>query len=90
MRSLSRLLDPNEETNRYRESQVTGEETSMEAVVGQKKNLNSNGDLEWTGFPSNGQGSAGKESTCNVEDLGSIPGLGRSPEEKATHSSILA
>ena len=36
-------------------------------------------------------GSAGKESTCNVGDLGSIPGLGRSPGEgKATHSSILA
>ena len=30
------------------------------------------------GFP---YGSAGKESTCNVGDLGSIPGLGRSPEE---------
>ena len=27
-------------------------------------------------------GSAGTESTCNVEDLGSIPGLGRSPEER--------
>ena len=26
------------------------------------------------GFPG---GSAGKESTCNEEDLGSIPGLGR-------------
>ena len=26
-------------------------------------------------------GSAGKESACNVEDLGSIAGLGRSPEE---------
>ena len=24
-------------------------------------------------------GSAGKKSTCNVGDLGSIPGLGRSP-----------
>ena len=34
------------------------------------------------GFPG---GSAGKVSTCNVEDLGLIPGLG-----KATHSSILA
>ena len=32
-----------------------------------------------------------KESTCSVGDLGSIPGLGRSPEEgMATHSSILA
>ena len=25
--------------------------------------------------------SAGKESTCNLRDLGWIPGLGRSPEE---------
>ena len=24
-------------------------------------------------------GAAGKESTCNVGDLGSVPGLGRSP-----------
>ena len=30
------------------------------------------------GFP---RGSASKESTCNVRDLGPIPGLGRSPEE---------
>ena len=30
------------------------------------------------GFPC---GSAGKESACNAGDLGSIPGLGRSPEE---------
>ena len=30
------------------------------------------------GFP---DGSAGKESTCNAGDLGSIPGLGRSPGE---------
>ena len=26
-------------------------------------------------------GSVGKEFTCNAGDLGSIPGLGRSPEE---------
>ena len=26
-------------------------------------------------------GSGGKESTCSVGDLGSIPGLGRSPEQ---------
>ena len=31
------------------------------------------------GFPC---GSAGKESACNVGDLGSIPGLGRSPRER--------
>ena len=30
------------------------------------------------GFPG---GSEGKESTCNAGDPGSIPGLGRSPEE---------
>ena len=30
------------------------------------------------GFPC---GSGGKESPCNVGDLGSIPGLGRSPGE---------
>ena len=30
------------------------------------------------GFPC---GSAGKKSVCNVGDLGSIPGLGRSPGE---------
>ena len=40
------------------------------------------------GFPC---GSAGKESTCSVGDLGVIPGLGRSLEKgKATHTSILA
>ena len=40
------------------------------------------------GFPGS---SAGKESACNVGDLGSIPGLGRFPGEgKATHSSIQA
>ena len=34
--------------------------------------------LVFLGFPC---GSAGKEFACNVGDLGSIPGLGRSPEE---------
>ena len=36
--------------------------------------------IQWgfLGFPF---GSAGKESACNVGDLGSIPGLGRSPGE---------
>ena len=32
----------------------------------------------WLGFPC---GSAGKQSACNVGDLGWIPGLGRSPGE---------
>ena len=37
-------------------------------------------------------GSDGKESTCKAGDLGSIPGLGRSPRvgHGVTHSSILA
>ena len=36
--------------------------------------------LRWTkmGFPC---GSTGKISICNVGDLGSVPGLGRSPGE---------
>jgi hypothetical protein len=46
----------------------------------------------YNGFPC---GSAGKESACNAEDSGSIPGPGNpweDPLEKevATHSSILA
>ena len=43
-------------------------------------------ELKWMGmggFNSNDQGfpggSDGKESTCNVDDLGLIPGLGRPP-----------
>ena len=36
-----------------------------------------------SGFPGS---SAGKESTCNVGDLGSIPGLGRSPGEGNSYS----
>ena len=40
------------------------------------------------GFPG---GSVGKESAYNVGDLGSVPGLGRSPGEgNSSHSSILA
>ena len=41
-----------------------------------------------SGFPG---GSEVKASAWNAEDLGSIPGLGRSLKKgKATHSSILA
>ena len=32
--------------------------------------------FKWPGFPG---GSDGKESACNAGDLGSNPGLGRSP-----------
>ena len=38
------------------------------------------------GFPG---GSAGKETTCNAGDLGSIPG-GKDQKGRVTHSSILA
>ena len=37
------------------------------------------------GFPC---GSAGKESDCNVGDLGSIPGLGRSPVERNSKQQL--
>ena len=43
---------------------------------------------DW-GCPVTG-GSDGKESACSVGYPGSIPGLGRSPGEGDTHSSILA
>ena len=36
-------------------------------------------------FPS---GSDGKESACNARDLGSIPGLGRSPEDGTATQSV--
>ena len=39
--------------------------------------------LAFLGFPG---GSAGKESACNVGDLGSVPGLGRSPGEENGNS----
>ena len=57
------------------------------------------GGFSWLGSTDQGSGiepmfpggSAGKESACNAGDLGSIPGLGRSPGEgKGYHSSILA
>ena len=44
--------------------------------------------LQYMGFPG---GSAGKESACNVGDLGLIPGLGRSPGGgHGNHSYFLA
>ena len=39
--------------------------------------------MSYLGFPF---GSAGKESACNEGDLGSIPGLGRSPGEGKGYS----
>ena len=38
--------------------------------------------LVYMGFPC---GSAGKESSCNVGDLGSVSGLGRSPGEGSSY-----
>ena len=44
--------------------------------------------MDTLGFPC---GSAGKEPTCNVGDLGVIPGMEEPLEKgKATHSCILA
>ena len=44
--------------------------------------------IQWfcMGFP---RSSVGKESACNVGDPGSIPGLGRSEEDMATHFGFL-
>ena len=39
------------------------------------------------GFPG---GLDGKESTCNAGDVGSIPGLGKSPGEENGHASSFA
>ena len=50
-------------------------------VIEDEKGLESNisqTSILCEGFPC---GSAGKESACNAGDLGSIPGLGRSPGE---------
>ena len=45
----------------------------------------------YTHIPGLPGGSDSKEFACNMEDLGSIPGLGRPLEEStANHSSILA
>ena len=38
------------------------------------------------GFPGD---SAGKESACNAGDLGSFPGLGRSPEEGKGYPTLV-
>ena len=42
--------------------------------------------MSYLGFPG---GSDGKESACNMGDLGSILGLGRSPGEENTHQLFL-
>ena len=52
------------------------------------KNKLKSGICNTVGFPG---GSVIKNPPANVGDVGSIPGLGRSPEEEmATHSNILA
>ena len=44
--------------------------------------------MKWEGLL---RSCSGKESACNSGEMGSIPGLGRSPENgMATHSSVLA
>ena len=56
-----------------------------EIVLGAGRNLPWSSVIKYSasvGFPG---GSAGKESSCNVEHLSLIPGLGRSPEEGNGH-----
>ena len=61
-------------------SQLSGRAENWEGKQMAKKKK------EWSssfmGFPG---GSAGKESVCNVGDLGLIPGWGRSPGERKGH-----
>ena len=51
---------------------------TRQTFVGQVMSLFFNMVSRFVGFPC---GSAGKESTCNMGDLGLIPGFGRSPGE---------
>ena len=50
----------------------------MLTIQGERNIILNQAEFIDTGFPC---GSAGKESICNAGDLGSIPGLGRSPGE---------
>ena len=69
MRSLRterrRATNPEKQARVHQKSRLSGREVKA-------------GLSEHLGFPG---GSAAEESTCNVGDLGSIPGLGRSPGE---------
>ena len=60
--------------------QYSGVENSMDCIVyGVAKSRTRLSDFHFhMGFPG---GSDSKESSCNAGDLGSIPGLGRSPGE---------
>ena len=76
----------NDMTKDMREKTVTVLLCLMVELVLKKRNCC--GSLCHQGFPF---GSAGEESACDAGNLGSIPGLGRSPGEgKGYHSSILA
>ena len=83
---ISRGLQMNDMTKDMREKTVTVLLCLMVELVLKKRNCC--GSLCHQGFPF---GSAGEESACDAGNLGSIPGLGRSPGEgKGYHSSILA
>ena len=58
--------------------QYSGLENSMDHTVHGVTKSGRNFSVLCLGFPS---GSVGKESACKAGDLGSIPGLGRSPGE---------
>ena len=69
---------PNLRTTKYTKQLLTnpkGEKWQQQIIVGSIYHPLTSRD----GLPC---GSAGKESACNVGDLGSIPGLGRSPGER--------
>ena len=58
---------------------MTGEPKTVQE---RKPRIPDNNSFTNISFPG---GSAGKESTCNVGDLGSVPGLGRFPGEGKCH-----
>ena len=53
-------------------------QAAVQGVARVRHDLASKAPHNYMGFPG---GSAGKESACSVGDLGSVPGLGRSPGE---------
>ena len=75
-----------EKTHRHRENSLVFRFMKTLNLLDQCSTLRAH--LTLMGFTG---GSDGKESVCNVRDLGSIPGSGRFPGDwNGKHSSILA
>ena len=89
--SLGDLPDPGIKLTSLASPGVAGVDSLLLHHLGNPSSLVTKCSYQHLSQPLQPGGSAGKESTCNVGDLGPIPRLGRSPEKgKATHSTILA